>query len=132
MSERKACQLIGVNRQTVRYRSKKDDESLREKIKGIALEKRRFGYRRIHMLLKRAGIQVNHKRVYRIYRASGLKVMKRSGRKKALGSGKVIHLATRKNQRWALDFVHDALVNGRKLRLLAIIDIFTRECLKIG
>lgn len=131
MSERRACQLIGICRQTVRYRSQKDDESLTAHIKEIAWEKKRFGYRRIHTLLKRSGVKVNHKKVYRIYRASGLKVLKRGGRKKALGSRKVVHLATKKNQRWALDFVHDALANGRKLRLLTIIDVFTRECLRI-
>lgn len=132
MSERRASQLIGVHRQTIRYRSRKTaDAQLAEKVREIALEKRRYGYRRIHMILKRAGIKVNHKKVYRIYKQNGLKVSKRGGRKKALGSRKIVNLVTRANQRWALDFVHDALANGRKLRLLTIVDVFTRECLGI-
>ena len=114
-----------------RYRSKKKEEiDLVGRIKEIAYEKRRFGYRRIHLLLKRNGFKVNHKRVYRIYRALGLKVLKRGRRKGALGSRKVENLITRKNQRWALDFVHNALASGQKIRLLPIIDVFTRQCLK--
>jgi len=132
LSERQACRLVGQHRSVQRYRSKKKEEiDLVGRIKEIAYEKRRFGYRRIHLLLKRNGFKVNHKRVYRIYLALGLKVLKRGGRKRALGSRKVENLIIRKNQRWALDFVHDALANGQKIRLLPIIDVFTRQCLKI-
>ena len=85
ISERRACKLVGAHRSVIRYRSVRADETeLVNKIKQIAWEKRRFGYRRIHMLLKRSGLRINHKKVYRIYRASGLKVLKRGGRKRAL------------------------------------------------
>lgn len=83
------------------------------------------------MLLKRIGEKVNHKKVYRIYRAMGLKVLKRGGRKRALGIGLTENRIIRPNQRWALDFVQDALWNGRRIRLLPVIDVFTRECLEI-
>jgi len=102
-----------------------------QKIQAIAHEKRRYGYRRIHMVLKREGITVNHKKVYRIYTGLGLKVMKRKSRRKALGERKIEALITQPNQRWALDFVSDALSNGRRIRLLPIIDVYTRQCLKL-
>lgn len=131
LSERRATRLLGANRSVVRYRTKTEDEALVEKIKAIAFERRRFGYRRIHMILKRSGIRINHKKVFRIYRACGLKVRKRSGRKRAIGTRGSIAPPLRPNQKWVLDFVHDALANGRKLRLLTVLDAFTRECLSI-
>ena len=112
--------------------SKKPEERLlRERITGIAYEKRRYGYRRIHMLLKRDGMRVNHKKLFRIYKQLGLKVLKRGGRKRALGQRIVPIPLTQKNQEWSLDFVHDATADGRRIRLLTIVDDFTRESLKI-
>ena len=131
MSERRACRLVGQSRSVKRYRSIKTDEALAEKIQKIAYEKRRYGYRRIHMILKREGMRVNHKKVYRIYTQSGLKVAKRKTRRKVLGERKMDIFITKPNQRWALDFVSDALSDGRRIRLLAIIDVYTRQCLKI-
>lgn len=107
------------------------DDSLQKSIKEIALEKRRFGYRRIHMILKRQGLRVNHKRVFRIYQKLGLKVLKRGGRKRALGVRKMREKANRINQRWSLDFVSDSLVTGRKIRMLTVIDAYSRKCLGI-
>lgn len=132
LSERRACKLVGVHRATVRYTTKKADESwLIEKIKTIAYEKRRFGYRRIYIMLKRENIVVNHKKVFRIYKKLGLKGLKRSGRKKALGTRGNFLKAKYKNHKWSLDFVHDALADGRKIRLLTIVDEYTKECLQI-
>lgn len=132
MSERRACRLVGQHRSMQRYRSQKDsDETLIAKIKKVAFEKRRFGYRRVHAVLRKAGNMVNHKKVYRLYKDCGLKVLKRGARKRAIGIRKTEMPIERCNQRWALDFVHDALANGKKLRLLPIIDVFTRKCLKI-
>ena len=133
LSERRACELVGIYRSTARYQPKRADDSwLAEKIKKIAYEKKRFGYRRIYMLLRRKKIVVNHKKVFRIYRACGLKVLKRGGRKKALGIRGVTFRAIRPNQKWSLDFVHDALADNRKIRLLTILDEYTRECLQIS
>ena len=131
-SERKACQLVGANRASIRYVSHKPEEGLlRGKITSIAHDKRRYGYRRIHVLLKREGIKINHKKLFRIYKELGLKVLKRGGRKRALGTRVVAMALTKKNQEWSLDFVHDVLANGRRIRMLTVVDDFTRESLKI-
>ena len=131
-SERRACSLLGVHRSMVRYSSTKENEELiAEQIKKIAYEKRRYGYRRIHIILKRTGKKINHKKVYRVYKKLGLKVLKRGGRKRALRIRKIEKPITRPNERWALDFVQDALWNGKKIRLLPVIDVFTRRCLGI-
>lgn len=131
-SQRKACQLVGANRASIRYESHRPEEGLlKEKITTIAHEKRRYGYRRIHMLLKRQGININHKKLFRIYKQLGLKVLKRGGRKRALGTRVVAMALTRANQEWSLDFVHDVLANGRRIRMLTIVDDFTRESIKI-
>lgn len=130
MSERRACKTVGCDRMTVRYRSRRaDDGALRERLKGLARERRRFGYRRLRVMLKREGFVVNHKRLYRIYREEGLKVKKRGGRKRALGTRAPIPGANAPNDRWSLDFVADQFVCGRRFRILAIFDDCTRECL---
>lgn len=130
MSERRACKVAGAERMTVRYRSRRpDDPRLRERLLALARERRRFGYRRLHVMLKREGFLVNHKRLYRIYREEGLKVRKRSGRKRALGTRTPMPGAAAPNDRWSLDFVADQFVCGRRFRILGIFDDCTRECL---
>lgn len=130
MSERRACKLAGCDRMTARYRSRRpDDPRLRERLVAIARERRRFGYRRLHVMLRREGFVVNHKRVFRIYREEGLKVKKRGGRKRALGTRSPMPPAAAANDRWSLDFVADQFVCGRRFRILAIYDDATRECL---
>lgn len=132
LSERHSCYLVGLERNTCRYRSKVErDLSLEKKIQSIAFERRRFGYRRIHGMLKLSGMKINHKKVWRIYRELGLKIKKRSGRKKAIGTRMKREKAMRINQRWSLDFVSDALANGQRIRLLTVIDEFTREALGV-
>lgn len=132
ISERRACGLVGVNRSTGRYRSKRpDDSDLNKKIQKIAFEKRRFGYRRIHVLLKREGIKINHKKVFRLYQNLGLKVRKRGGRKRALGVRAIRLKPEKTNERWSLDFVSDNLTSGRRIRMLTVVDDYTRLCLGI-
>jgi putative transposase len=131
VSQRKICQLLGLNRSVGRYQSKKEDESCKIKILQHAHERKRFGYRRIHLLLKMEGIKVNHKKVYRLYKQLGLKVHKRAHRKRAIGHRGVLLKATAPNKTWSLDFVSDALSDGRRIRILTIVDDFTRECLKL-
>ncbi|MGK5595572.1 MAG: IS3 family transposase [Parachlamydiaceae bacterium] len=117
ISERRACLLVGVNRATVRYKERRiEDGKLSDSIRAIAIEKKRFGYRRIHMVLKKKGFKVNHKKVYRIYQKLGLKVLKRGGRKRAFGIRAVITKTTRVNHKWSLDFVSDALVTGSSIK----------------
>ena len=130
MSERRACRVIGCDRMTVRYRSRRpDDPRLRERLRALARERRRFGYRRLLIFLRREGFLVNHKRLLRIYREERLMVRKRGGRKRAIGSRTPMPAAVLPNERWSLDFVADQMADGRRFRILAIYDDCTRECL---
>ena len=123
MSERRACKAIGRCRMTVRYKATRpDDGVLRERMKAIAHERRRFGYRRLHVILKREGFVVNHKRLFRLYREERLTVRRRGGRKRAMGTRRPIETPQAPNQRWSLDFVSDQLTDGRRFRILAVVD----------
>ncbi|NKL03353.1 IS3 family transposase [Rhizobium leguminosarum bv. viciae] len=132
MSERRACKAIGFCRMTVRYETRRDnDHELRERMKALAHERRRFGYRRIHVLLRREGHLVNHKRLFRLYREEKLAVRKRSGRKRAIGTRAPMLIPMVANDRWSLDFVSDQFTDGRRLRILTVVDDCTRECLAL-
>ena len=132
VSERRACEVLQVDRSTVRYQSKRvDDGDLREAIKRVSRERRRFGYRRIHVMIEREGHKVNHKKLRRIYAEEKLQVRRRGGRKRALGTRKPMVLPDGPNQRWSLDFVSDAFTDGRRFRILAVVDDFTRENLAL-
>lgn len=131
MSERRACQVIGAERMTVRYRSRRpDDAKLRERLVALARERRRFGYRRLLIFLRREGFVVNHKRLFRIYREERLMVRKRGGRKRALGTRTPMPVPAKPHDLWVLDFVSDQLDTGRRFRVLAIYDVCTRRCLR--
>lgn len=130
MSERRACTVIAADRKMVRYRSRRPaDGDLRARLRELANQRRRFGYRRLFILLKREGEPSGINRIYRLYREEGLMVRKRKGRRKALGTRAPILVEARPNARWSLDFVHDQLANGRRFRILNIVDDVTRECL---
>jgi putative transposase len=132
MSERRAIRVLGVDRSTVRYRSKRpDDAPLRERLRALAHERRRFGYRRLHVLLRREGHAVNRKRVQRLYREEKLTVRRRGGRKRALGTRRPMETPVTANQRWSLDFVSDQMTDGRRFRILEVYDDCTRECLAL-
>lgn len=132
MSERRACKAIGCCRMTVRYESTRpDDRDLRERMKAIAHERRRFGYRRVHVLLKREGYAVNHKKLFRLYCEEKLAVRRRGGRKRAIGTRAPMMIPLALNERWSLDFVSDQLTDGRRFRILTIVDDCTRECLAL-
>jgi putative transposase len=132
MSERRACKAIGCCRMTVRYEtSRPDDCELRERMKTIAQERRRFGYRRILVMLRREGRVVNHKKLFRLYREEKLTVRRRGGRKRAIGTRAPMLVPLRPDDRWSLDFVSDQLIDGRRFRILAIVDDCTRECLAL-
>ena len=132
MSERRACSALGIDRSSVRYRSRRpDDAAIRQRIRELAAERRRFGYRRLHFLLGKEGCAMNQKRFRRLYREEGLAVRKRGGRKRALGMRAPLSLPARSNERWSLDFVSDSFTDGRRFRILAVVDDFTRECLAL-
>ena len=130
MSERRACRVLGVDRTSVRYQATRpDDGVLRDRLKALAQERRRFGYRRLHVMLRREGHAVNKKRVQRIYREEKLTVRRRGGRKRAIGTRRPLEIPLVANQRWSLDFVSDQMTDGRRFRILTVIDNCTRECL---
>jgi putative transposase len=130
VSERRACSVLGADRTSVRYRSyRPDDAAVRARLRELASVRRRFGYRRLHILLTREGIVMNHKRLRRLYREERLQVRRRGGRKRALGTRAPMALPQGPNQRWSLDFLSDAMTDSRRFRILAIVDDFTRECL---
>ena len=132
VSQRRACSTLDVDRSTVRYKLRRiDDAELREAIKRVSRERRRFGYRRIHVMIKREGHSVNHKKLRRIYREEKLQVRRRGGRKRALGTRRPMVLPDGPNQRWSLDFVSDAFTDGRRFRILTVVDDFTRENLAL-
>jgi putative transposase len=132
VSERRACSTLGADRTSIRYRSTRpDDTAVRARLRELAAIRRRFGYRRLHILLGREGIVMNHKKLRRLYREERLQVRRRGGRKRAMGTRAPMTLPQGPNQRWSLDFLSDAFADGRRFRILAIVDDFTRECLAL-
>jgi putative transposase len=130
MSERRACSIVNVDRKMIRYRSRRPaDEALRTRLRELAAERRRFGYRRLHVLLRREGLVLNRKRTQRLYREEALTVRRRRGRKRATGARAPLLLPPLPNTRWSIDFVHDQLACGRRFRILNVIDDVTKECL---
>jgi putative transposase len=130
MSERRACRVIGADRKSVRYRSIRDvDGALRGKLRELANQRRRFGYRRLHILLRREGVMINRKKTQRLYKEEGLAVRRRRSRKRAVGTRAPAPVLALPKQRWSLDFVHDQLASGRRFRVLDVVDDVTRECM---
>jgi putative transposase len=130
-SQRRACRLVSVDPKTVRREWKPDAPEVRERLRSLACERRRFGYRRLGVLLEREGIVMNEKKLFRLYKEEGLSVRRRRGRKRATGVRAPLILPDRPDQRWSLDFVSDALSWGRRIRVLAVVDDFTREALAL-
>jgi putative transposase len=130
LSQRRACRLVGIDHSTLRYQARRaDDQPLRQRLRELAAVRRRFGYRRLGWLLMREGWRMNHKKLYRLYHEEKLMVRRRSGRKRAVGTRAPMLLPKRINQRWSLDFIADTLSDGRRFRILCVVDDFSRECL---
>lgn len=130
-SERRACELMDVDRSSYRYEPQPDHNTeLRQSILALARQKPRYGYRRLHALLARCGDRAGVQRVYRIYQRAGLAV-RRLKRKRLARVAAVSSALWQANQEWALDFVSDALATGRSFRVLTIVDACTRECLAL-
>jgi putative transposase len=129
-SERHACELMSIPRSSCRYQSRQDDSALQQRLLELACEKPRFGYRRLHVLLRRDGERINHKRVQRVYRAAGLCV-RRIRRKRLTRSYTVSPKLSAPNQEWAIDFASDVAASGQRLRIFSVVDAFTRECLAL-
>jgi putative transposase len=130
MSERRACTLVAADRKMIRYRSRRPpDVELRTRLRDLANQRRRFGYRRLFILLREQGEPSGINRIYRLYREEGLTVRKRKARRRAVGTRTPILVKAKVNARWSLDFVHDQFALGRRFRILNIVDDVTRECL---
>ena len=130
MSERRACILVSADRKMIRYRSRRPpDVELRTRLRDLANQRRRFGYRRLFILLREQGEPSGINRIYRLYREEGLTVRKRKARRKAIGTRTPILVEAKVNARWSLDFVHDQFAQGRRFRILNIVDDVTRVCL---
>ena len=129
ISQRHACRIVGVDPKTVRRVRPPDNTDVREAMREIAGKRRRFGYRRIGILLEREGHVMNHKKLYRLYREEGLAVKRRRGRKRARGSRAPMPTALRPNERWSLDFLSDTFGASRRFRILAVNDDCCRESL---
>jgi len=130
MSERRACALISADRSSVRYRSRRPaDADLRRRLGELADQRRRFGYRRLHVLLRAEGWTMNRKKTQRLYGEEGLAVRRRESRRRIAVARTPIPAPDGPDSRWSLDFVHDQLASGRRFRVLNIIDDVTKECL---
>ena len=134
LSERRACRLVGLSRDSFRNppMASEQTQTLRCRIVDIAHQRRRFGYRRVHDLLRRDFPGVNHKRVYRLYREANLAVRKRKKSKRPLHERVPLQLAKAVNEVWSMDFVSDSLSNGRRLKYLTVADDFSHECVDIA
>ncbi len=129
LSIRRACGLVGLGRSTQQYRPHRaDDSALRGRLRELAEQRRRFGAPRLHVLLRREGWTVNHKRTERLYRAEGLALRRKRHRKRAAGVRVMLPLPTRPTERWSMDFLHDRLEDGRRFRVLTMVDDYSREC----
>ncbi len=130
LSERRACAILSADRTMIRYQSRRPPEmELRTQIRDLANERKRFGYRRLFILLRQGGEPSGVNRIYRLYREEGLSVRKRRARRRAVGTRAPILVEAKANARWSLDFVHDQFASGRRFRVLNIVDDVTRECL---
>jgi putative transposase len=130
MSRVRACRLVGLNRSSLNYQSKRpNDSTVRQRLRELAAERRRFGYRRLGWLLAREGHVMNRKKLYRMYREEKLMVRRRGRRKRALGTRAPLGLTDAINRRWSLDFRSDAFSDGRRFRIFCVVDDFSRECL---
>lgn len=129
LSIRRACQVVGMCRASRNYRSRRKgkDETLRARLRELAEQRRRFGCPRLHVMLRREGLVINHKRTERLYREEGLSLRLKRCRKRAALVRVKLPAAERPNQRWSMDFASDSLWSGRKFRILVIVDDYTKE-----
>lgn len=132
LSERRVCRLLSINRTFKRYipKSNEENEAITKRLGELAVRWKRFGYKRLHILLRREGFMINHKRTYRLYKEAGLTLRKRKKKAPSEKRGRP-EIAAAPNSRWSFDFVSDATANGRRIKVLTVIDEVTRECLAL-
>jgi putative transposase len=133
VSQHRACRALLVHRSLVRYRSvKASDAPLRQRLHELAAARPSFGVKRLQVLLRREGVQVNHKKIERLYRAEGLQLRPRKRRRRAVGLRQAPAAVTRPDEQWAMDFMHDTLGTGQVIRIFTLVDVYTRECLALA
>jgi putative transposase len=129
LSERRTCKIVGLCRSSCRYQAKpSNDAEIRARLRELAEQRRKFGAPRLHTLLRREGYLINHKRTERLYREEGLSLRRKKRRKRGSHLRVVLAGPGRVNQHWSMDFVADSLFNGRRLRILTVVDDFSKEC----
>jgi putative transposase len=132
LSLRRACRALGFARSSWHYKSRRPSQAeLVNKLRSLASKRPRWGYRMLHLMLRRAGEKINHKRVYRLYRQEGLSVRRRERKRMTSVARTLLPAPTRLNERWSMDFVSDVTAQGRRFRILVVLDEFTRECLTL-
>lgn len=132
MSERRACRALVVHRAMVRYQSvKPDDAPVRRRLHELARDRPSFGAKRLHVLLRRDGLRINHKKVHRLYREEKLRLKPRRRRRCAATVRQPRSVVTEPNTRWAMNFMHDVLATGERVRVFTLIDVYTRECVAL-
>jgi putative transposase len=133
VNQRRACRILGIARRRVWYRSvRPDDAPLRRRLHELAATRVAFGSRRLHTLLRRDGLAVNYKKIHRLYVEEGLQLKpRRRPRRRAAILRQHRAAVTASNQRWAMDFMHDVLATGAKVRVFTLIDVWRRECLAL-
>jgi len=132
LTERRACRVVGVHRSTCRYQARGPrQQRLLQRLRELAAQRPRFGYRRLLVLLRRQGWRVNHKRLYRLYRSEGLAVRRRKRKRIARTARQPTITPQAANERWCMDFMRDSLATGRVFRTLNVLDQYSRECLAI-
>ncbi len=133
ISTRRACGLFGLERSAYYYRGQGRDQSvIRLRIRQIAAERPRFGYLRIYTMLRREGLRVNHKRVHRLYKLDGLQVRTKRRQKTASHARVPLPAPQAVNEAWSMDFVADRLEDGRRVRILTVVDQYSRECVVVA
>jgi putative transposase len=132
LSERRVCRVLGISRSVLHYASQRKDDGLQKRLVELAGERRRFGYRRLHILVEREGFSVNHKRVHRLYRQAGLAVRKRRKRAHVAIERRPLQIPSGPNHTWSMDFVFDALANGKPIKCLTVVDDCTKESVEIA
>lgn len=133
LSARRACRVFGTSRRLIWYRSVRPvDAHIRRRLHELAAVRLTFGYKRLHVFLRREGLRINVKKVYRLYREEGLQLKPRRRRRRKAATVRMLRpTVTRPNERWAMDFMHDVLADGRSIRVFTLVDVFTRECVAL-
>lgn len=132
VGERRACRTLAVHRAMIRYEPvKPDDAPVRRRLHELAKDRPSFGAKRLHVMLRREGLRLNHKKTHRLYIEEGLQLKPRRRRRRSATLRQPRAIVTQPNERWAMDFMHDVLATGQRVRVFILVDVYTRECIAL-